>query len=75
MIEYPSEEKLMQLKSQQQLYVSLLRNSMQSLYEHKRGTSTLKDSGNMNQMLFPFVMDDNRTYEKTGVDEVGIVSG
>ena len=31
--EYPSEEKLTQLKSQQQLCVLLLRNSMQSLHE------------------------------------------
>ena len=32
-MEYPSEEKLTQFKSHQQLYVPLLRTSMQSLYK------------------------------------------
>ena len=29
----------------------------------------------MDQTMLPFVMDDKRTYEKTGADEVWIVSG
>ena len=35
-IEYPSEEKLTQLKSNQRLYALLLRNSMHSLYEAQK---------------------------------------
>ena len=29
----------------------------------------------MDQTPLPFVIDDNRTYEETGVDEVWIASG
>ena len=47
----------------------------QSLRERKRETLTLKDLGNMDQTLLPFVMDGNRTYEKTGADKVWIASG
>ena len=33
------------------------------------------DLGNINQKPLSFVMDDNRTYEKTCTDEVWIASG
>ena len=46
-----------------------------SLQERKRGTFTLKDLGNMGKTSLNFVMDDNKTYEKTGPDEVWIASG
>ena len=42
--------------------------------ERIRGTFTLKDLDNMDQTPLAFVVDDNRTYEKTGVDEVWIAS-
>ena len=45
------------------------------LRERKRGNYALKDLGNMDQTPLPFVMDDNRTYEKTGASEVWIASG
>ena len=62
-IEYPSEENLTLLKSHQQLYVPLLRNSMQSLPRgHKREIFTLKDLGNIDQKSLPFVMNKNRTW-------------
>ena len=43
--------------------------------ERKRESFTLRDLDNMDQMPLPFVMDDNRTHEKTGADEVWIASG
>ena len=44
------------------------------LRERKRGTFTLNDLSNMDQIPLSLVVDDNRTYEKTVADEVWIAS-
>ena len=36
--------------------------------QRKRGTYQLRDLGNMDQTPLPFVVDDNKTYEKQGAD-------
>ena len=46
-----------------------------SLQERKRGAFTLKGLSNIDQIPLLFVMDDNRTYEKTGAEEVWVASG
>ena len=46
-----------------------------SLRERNGGIFTFKDLGKMDQTLLPCVMDDKRTYESTGADEVWIPSG
>ena len=43
--------------------------------ERKRGTYKLKDLANMDQTPLPFVLDDNKTYEKKGSKEVWLASG
>lgn len=66
----------MQLKIHKQFYVFATEKfSEKSIGECKRETFTLKDLDNMDQTPLPFVIDDNRTYEETGVDEVWIASG
>ena len=41
----------------------------------RRGVYQLKDLANMDQTPLPFVLDDGKTYDKTGVDEVWCASG
>ena len=43
--------------------------------ERKRGTYSLRDLANMDQTPLPFVLDDNKTYDKVGAKEVWIASG
>ena len=41
----------------------------------RRGTYQLSDLANMDQTPLPFVMDDGKTYDKTGSSEVWVASG
>ena len=45
-----------------------------SLQGVRRGTYTLKDLANMDQILLPFVMGDNTIFEKSGANEISIAS-
>ena len=56
---------------------SLLRktHAAQKSSAAQRTAFTLKDLGNMDQAPLLFVMDENRTYEKTRAGEVWIASG
>ena len=57
-----------------------LRNSIENFHakllrERRKGNYTLRDLANMDQTPLPFVLDDNKTYDKKGADEVWIASG
>ena len=61
-------------KSPPALRTAIAKFHAKFLRERKRGTFTLKDLGNMDQTALPFVMDNNRTYDKTDADEVWVAS-
>ena len=45
------------------------------LHERRRGTFSLADIANMDQTPLPFVMDDGKTYNQTGLKEIWCASG
>ena len=45
------------------------------LRERRRGTFSLVDIANMDQTPLPFVMDDGKTYNQTGSEEIWCASG
>ena len=57
------------------LKLSITQFHAKLLRERRRGTYQLQDLGNMDQTPLPFVMDDNKTYESKGAEEVWCVTG
>ena len=60
--------------------IEKLRESVEMFHKasqaiRRRGVYQLKDLANMDQTPLPFVLDDGKTYDKTGVDEVWCASG
>ena len=45
------------------------------LRERRRGTFSLADIANMDQTPLPFVMDDGKTYNQTGLKKIWCTSG
>ena len=62
-------------KSPAQLRTAIEGFHSKVLRQRKRGTYQLRDLANMNQTPLPFVLDDNKTYEKQGAEDVWFVTG
>ena len=56
-------------------FVSQYPNFTQKHWERRRGTYASRDLAYMDQIPLPFVLDDKKTYDKKGVEEVWIASG
>ena len=62
-------------KSPSMLKASIEKFHSKLLRERKRGTYQLRDIASMDQTLLPFVLDDEKTYDAKGSEEVWCSSG